>query len=79
MALLHLGPGLGNGLCNLHNARRARSPVVVRCLPCYADCLRYCIRAWFVHVWSVACNQLLFVALPNAAVVLPQQAGDMQN
>ena len=28
-ALLHLGPGLGNGLANLHNARRAHSPVVV--------------------------------------------------
>jgi len=28
-ALLHLGPGLANGLANLHNARRARSPVVV--------------------------------------------------
>jgi acetolactate synthase-1/2/3 large subunit len=26
--LLHLGPGLGNGLANLHNARRARSPVI---------------------------------------------------
>ncbi|WP_176061377.1 acetolactate synthase large subunit [Paraburkholderia sp. BCC1876] len=26
--LLHLGPGLANGLCNLHNARRASSPVV---------------------------------------------------
>ncbi len=26
--LLHLGPGLGNGWANLHNARRARSPVV---------------------------------------------------
>ncbi|MEO7733302.1 MAG: acetolactate synthase large subunit [Kofleriaceae bacterium] len=26
--LLHLGPGLANGLANLHNARRARSPVV---------------------------------------------------
>lgn len=29
LALLHLGPGLANGLANLHNARRARSPVVV--------------------------------------------------
>jgi acetolactate synthase I/II/III large subunit len=29
MALLHLGPGLANGLCNLHNARRARSPILV--------------------------------------------------
>lgn len=27
--LLHLGPGLGNGLANLHNARRAHVPVVV--------------------------------------------------
>jgi acetolactate synthase-1/2/3 large subunit len=26
--LLHLGPGLGNGLANLHNARKGRSPVV---------------------------------------------------
>lgn len=29
MALLHLGPGLANGLANLHNARRARTPAVV--------------------------------------------------
>ena len=29
VALLHLGPGLGNGLANLHNARRAKVPVVV--------------------------------------------------
>jgi acetolactate synthase I/II/III large subunit len=28
MTLLHLGPGLANGLANLHNARRAHSPVV---------------------------------------------------
>ena len=27
--LLHLGPGLGNGLANLHNARRAGVPIVV--------------------------------------------------
>ena len=26
--LLHLGPGMGNGLANLHNARRARTPLV---------------------------------------------------
>ncbi len=26
--LLHLGPGLGNGLANLHNARRSHAPVV---------------------------------------------------
>ena len=28
MTLLHLGPGLGNGVANLHNARRARTPVL---------------------------------------------------
>jgi acetolactate synthase-1/2/3 large subunit len=28
LALLHLGPGLGNGLANLHNAYRARTPIV---------------------------------------------------
>lgn len=26
--LLHLGPGLGNALANLHNARRASSPIL---------------------------------------------------
>jgi acetolactate synthase I/II/III large subunit len=26
--LLHLGPGLGNGLANLHNARKGRTPIV---------------------------------------------------
>jgi len=28
MVLLHLGPGLANGIANLHNARRAKSPVL---------------------------------------------------
>jgi acetolactate synthase-1/2/3 large subunit len=28
VALLHLGPGLANGIANLHNARRARTPLV---------------------------------------------------
>jgi len=28
VTLLHLGPGLGNGLANLHNARKAHTPVV---------------------------------------------------
>ena len=26
--LVHLGPGLGNGLANLHNARRAQIPMI---------------------------------------------------
>ena len=28
MTLLHLGPGFANGIANLHNARRARSPII---------------------------------------------------
>jgi len=28
LTLLHLGPGLANGLANLHNARRAHTPVL---------------------------------------------------
>lgn len=28
MALLHLGPGFANGIANLHNARRARTPLI---------------------------------------------------
>jgi len=28
VTLLHLGPGLGNGIANLHNARRAGSPLI---------------------------------------------------
>jgi acetolactate synthase I/II/III large subunit len=28
LTILHLGPGFANGIANLHNARRARSPVV---------------------------------------------------
>ena len=28
LTLLHLGPGLANGIANLHNAKRARSPIV---------------------------------------------------
>src|ERR1700680_4494018 len=28
MTLLHLGPGFANGIANLHNARRARSPLL---------------------------------------------------
>ena len=28
LTLLHLGPGFANGIANLHNARRASSPVV---------------------------------------------------
>src|SRR5271170_5101321 len=28
VTLLHTGPGLGNGIANLHNARKANTPIV---------------------------------------------------
>jgi hypothetical protein len=31
--LLHLGPGLANGLANLHNAKKARTQKSTPCLP----------------------------------------------
>jgi acetolactate synthase-1/2/3 large subunit len=39
--LLHLGPGLGNGLANLHNASRARVPIVNLVGQHATDHLRY--------------------------------------
>ena len=29
LCLLHMGPGLANAIANLHNAKRARSPIIV--------------------------------------------------
>lgn len=40
-ALFHLGPGLANGLSNLHNARKARSPIVAIVGEHTTDHLRY--------------------------------------
>ncbi len=28
LTLLHLGPGLANGVANLHNAKKAKTPIV---------------------------------------------------
>src|SRR6202158_3030152 len=39
--LLHLGPGLGNGLANLHNARRAEVPLINLVGQHATDHLRY--------------------------------------
>ena len=36
--LLHLGPGLGNGLANLHNAKRARTHGQCRGRSCHLSC-----------------------------------------
>lgn len=42
--LLHLGPGLANGLANLHNARRARTPVL--CLVGQMVCAAASGKGW---------------------------------
>jgi acetolactate synthase-1/2/3 large subunit len=39
--LLHLGPGLANGLANLHNAKRARTPIINIVGDHAADHLKY--------------------------------------
>lgn len=65
--LLHLGPGLANGIANLHNARRARTPIVNLVgdqaswhLACDApltsdiDSLARAVSGWIRHVGSAA-------------------------
>ena len=50
--LLHLGPGLGNGLANLHNARRARTPIVTNSCP-----FRHCACAERISRYTGYCCQ----------------------
>lgn len=64
VALFHLGPGLANGLANLHNARRARTPVVAVVgdhatyhkaydppLECDVDALAATVSRWVRRSW----------------------------
>jgi acetolactate synthase-1/2/3 large subunit len=51
--LLHLGPGLGNGLANLHNARRARVPVV-NIVGEHATYHRHLDAPLTSDIWSIA-------------------------
>lgn len=69
VALLHLGPGLANGLCNLHNAHKAGSGV----LTVVGDMARY-------HQGAGAPLEMDIVALAKTvgyAVETPQSVGDL--
>lgn len=44
LTLLHLGPGLSNALANLHNARRASTPLVNLVGEAWAG--------WVQHYWG---------------------------
>ena len=52
--LLHCGPGLGNGLANLHNGRRGRTMMVES------------LGSSFTSVWSFRCS--FAVTLPSLCV-----------
>ncbi|MGE4364555.1 MAG: thiamine pyrophosphate-binding protein, partial [Mycolicibacterium sp.] len=83
--LLHLGPGLGNGLANLHNARRAHVPMVVVVgdhatyhkkydapLESDIDALAHTVSGWVrrtLDVGDIAADAVDAVAASRAGVV----------
>ncbi|MGB3486311.1 MAG: acetolactate synthase large subunit, partial [Mycobacterium sp.] len=83
--LLHLGPGLGNAIANLHNARRAKVPVVVIVgdhalthkkydapLESDIDSLAGTVSGWVKRSTSVA-----DLATDTAAAIAAAQAGQV--
>src|SRR5487761_2454224 len=73
--LLHLGPGLGNGLANLHNARRAHSPVL-NIVGDHATTHRRYDAQLQSDIETVARNVSTFVRTTRATAVLRQGAHD---
>jgi acetolactate synthase-1/2/3 large subunit len=84
LTVLHLGPGLANGLANLHNARRARTPVVNLVgdhpashlnndppLASDIDSLAAPVSAWVRHCWSASEAARDLGAAVRAAVETP--------
>jgi acetolactate synthase I/II/III large subunit len=89
-ALLHLGPGLANGLANLHNTKRAQSPVVNivgehatfhRCFnaPLTADieALARSVSGWVRTVTDARCVAADGAAAVAAALVAPGQVATL--
>ncbi|MDH4017052.1 MAG: thiamine pyrophosphate-binding protein, partial [Actinomycetota bacterium] len=75
MTLLHLGPGFANGIANLHNARRARSPVV----NVIGDQASWHLDAdapLTSDIMSLAAPVSQWVATSESALELPQQTLD---
>ncbi len=73
--LLHLGPGLGNGLANLHNARRAHSPLV-NIVGDHAISHRPYDAQLQSDIESVARNVSTFIRTSEATAALGQDAAD---
>jgi acetolactate synthase-1/2/3 large subunit len=76
--LLHLGPGLGNGLANLHNARRAKVPVV----NIVGDHATYHVQydvPLQSDIETVARNVSTWVRTPKRAEDLSRDAGEAVN
>jgi len=73
--LLHLGPGLGNGLANLHNARRAHSPVL-NIVGDHATSHRHFDAQLQSDIETVARNVSTFVRTTHATASLGTDARD---
>src|ERR1700675_1184693 len=67
LTLLHLGPGFANGIANLHNARRARSPVV-NLIGDHAT--------WHVGADAPLTSDIVSLASPASGVIRTGRAGD---
>jgi acetolactate synthase I/II/III large subunit len=88
--LLHLGPGLANGLANLHNARRARTPILNLVgdhaswhlqydapLTSDIESLARPMSGWYRSVASAADLKRDTVDAMNAAMSLPGQVATL--
>src|SRR5262245_41850335 len=73
--LLHLGPGLGNGTANLHNARRARTPVVNLVVD-HATYLRHYDAPLTSDIESLARNTSAWFRSSPSTAALPRDAAE---
>lgn len=73
--LLHLGPGLGNGIANLHNARRASTPLINLIGNHAAYHLGY-DAPLTSDIDTLACNVSSWIKSDSSAASLAQDAAD---
>jgi acetolactate synthase-1/2/3 large subunit len=73
--LLHLGPGLGNGTANLHNARRARTPLL-NLVGDHATYHRHYDAPLTSDIESVARNFSAWVRTSASTAALPRDAAE---
>src|SRR5881397_1632207 len=66
LSLLHLGPGFANGIANLHNARRARTPII----NLIGDHAR-----WHLHADAPLTSDIVSLASPVSAWVRTTRSG----